>query len=207
MLWTLHTLKMAGNRRNRQSKRQSKVKVPKTKCDICSKEFSSLSSLNSHKKTKHEGRGWKCPLCQLTLVSKHGLIRHTQRAHRTKKLADLVATAQEHEVFVKDDVAEMSEAAKSALIVKLRLKVDKKDKVIAALKFKLKNYIEKKTGVEGDEEESLSNVEEEEENEEEVVPDEEEEHESEEDNDDDENDGQASNNVNFITDDIVATCA
>lgn len=167
---------MAGNRRT-----QLKVKVPKSKkktkkCDICAKDFASLSSLNSHKKTKHEGRGWMCPVCQTTLASKYAYIRHTQRAHRTKQIAEVVSTAQEHEVFVKDDVAEMSEAAKSALITKLRLKVEKKDKLIASLKCKLKNYIKKskkESDVEG--EENLSDIEDEENEEEEISNDAEEE--------------------------------
>lgn len=155
---------MARNRTKRQKKKQLKVEVPKIKCDSCAKEFSSISSLNSHKKSKHDGRGWMCPVCQITLASKYALIRHTGRAHRAKQVAEVKATAQEHEVFVKDDVAEMSEAAKSALIVKLRLKVEKKDKVIAELKCKLKNYIRKavkKTVEEGIEEENSSNVDEE----------------------------------------------
>lgn len=127
-------------RQNRQ-KRQSSVKVAKIECDVCSKPFSSTSSLNSHKKSKHEGRGWMCPVCQRTLASKYAYIRHTKRAHRSKRIDVVEANAQVQEVYVRDDVAEMSEAAKNVLIVNLRKKVAKRDKTIALLRYNLEKYI------------------------------------------------------------------
>lgn len=134
---------MAGKRQKQKKNLFAGEKKAKIKCDICSKQFNSISSLNSHKKTKHEGRSWLCPVCQKTLASKYAYIRHTKREHRTKKINVVASHAQEHEVYVKDDVAEMSEAAKTALIVKLRKRVEKKDEVIALLRSNLKKYIEK----------------------------------------------------------------
>lgn len=55
------------------------------KCDheMCQtrKPFSSLSSLNQHKKIKHEGIRWICPFCQEEQSSKHSHKRHIDRFH------------------------------------------------------------------------------------------------------------------------------
>lgn len=132
-----------GQKQTKSTKRKSEVKKVKIKCDICSKQFSSVSSLNSHKKSKHEGRCWLCPVCQTTLTSKFAYIRHTKRHHPTKKIGTIEAHAIEQQVYLKEDVVEMTEAAKIALIEKLKKENERKSKIIVLLRNKLKECAKK----------------------------------------------------------------
>lgn len=141
---------MASNRRKRPKRKndRSNEQQAKHNCSDCSKKFKSISSLNTHKKSKHEGRCWLCPSCQETFASKYAYIRHTKREHRTKKIDTVASEAQEQQVYMKDDIAEMTEAAKNALIKRLRKKIENKNKIIALLKNavkKLKKKIAKET--------------------------------------------------------------
>lgn len=143
----------------------SKVKI--FNCDICRKTYKTVSSLNNHKKSKHDGRCWMCDICQEVQTSKHSHIRHMSRKHSNKSIESFVKHADEKEVILIDDVAELTDSAKMKIIEDQRTMIQRKDKIISAFKsqlLKCKKQIKELQRLAGevDEENSEETIEEEE---------------------------------------------
>lgn len=109
--------------------------VPQFICNYCKKRFANVSSLNNHIK-KHAGRRWKCTRCDNDFVSKYAYIRHMSRAHKYRRTAE--DSADEKEVYVEDDIAQMTDRAKDKTIRRLRKKVAVQKGQLAYLKAKLR---------------------------------------------------------------------
>lgn len=104
-------------------------------CEGCDKKYSSVSAKNQHFKSKHQGRRYICsePGCESEdFVSKFVYLRHMDRAHK-----NVVPTTKENEVFISHKT-EMSDAAKNALIDRLKTELEEKDQIIGEYKMKVK---------------------------------------------------------------------
>lgn len=98
-------------------------------CEVCGKKFGSISSKNSHFRSKHQGRCFICPICNDDFVSKFALERHVERFHSPKKL-----TAPDENEFYVEHKVEMSNASKDALISRLKTELQEKNSIIDELK-------------------------------------------------------------------------
>lgn len=106
------------------------------KCEGCGKNYSSVSAKNQHFKTKHKGRRFVCeePECDSeSFVSKFAYLRHMERYHAQ------ITPSNTNEVYISHKT-EMSDAAKDALIDRLKTELAEKDQIIEELKQKVKQF-------------------------------------------------------------------
>lgn len=104
-------------------------------CLACKKNYANVSSLNNHMK-KHAGRRWKCSRCDAEMVSKYAYKRHMERSHKYRKTVE--DSADEKEVYVHDDVAQMTNEAKDRTLKKLTKKVAMQKGTISYLRARIK---------------------------------------------------------------------
>lgn len=115
-----------------QEREQSKNKL--VQCEYCPKTFSKISNKNTHMKIKHVGRRFICTECNEVFTTKFTHVRHMKRSHPHVTNPQNI---DENEVYVADNI-EMTDAAKSALIKRLRKEIEQKDKRIKKYKKKVK---------------------------------------------------------------------
>lgn len=112
-------------------------KKEEVQCEECEKKFANISAKNQHFKSIHQGRRFICsePECNEDFVSNFAYLRHMDRSHPDSTPTN----TKEKEVFVSHKV-EMSDAAKNALIDRLKKELADKDKIIEEYELKFKDF-------------------------------------------------------------------
>lgn len=126
-------------RNSEQSNTPTNESSSKKVCQHCQKSYSNTSSLNKHIAIKHNNVRWMCSICQKLQSSKDSYLRHMKRAHRKQNTSEIKKNADLKKVYYHDDVAEMTESAKTSFIKRLMAKVERQEKIISELKLKLAN--------------------------------------------------------------------
>lgn len=117
------------------------VTVNSFKCNDCEKSYTSLSNLNQHIKTSHDNgeggvRRYFCPFCDEEQSSKFSHKRHIERKHG----GETVDNFNEHEFTKTAENLDLSDAAKDALIKRLKKENEKQKREIACLTEKLQAF-------------------------------------------------------------------
>lgn len=111
-------------------------------CEQCEKWYASISSFNVHCK-KHDGRRWKCDLCDEVFVSKYVYVRHLNRAHNLRQVQEHADNANEVEVYIdEDETVQLTHNAKDIIIKKLTEKLARKTKIIRGMREQILNLKE-----------------------------------------------------------------
>lgn len=121
---------------------KQKKKKKGVKCGYCKKNFATASAKNAHVESKHKGRRFICTLCHEDFHSKFAFDRHITRKHPGKQ--DEVNDG-ENAYYIQGKI-EMTSAAKDALIKRLQIENDAKDRIIEGYKLKvqeLENLVDK----------------------------------------------------------------
>lgn len=110
-------------------------------CNDCQKSYTSLSNLNHHIKISHDNgeggvRRFACPYCDEEQSSKYSHKRHIERKHSDKAVGNL----SENEYSKTREDRNLSNAAKNALLMRLKKENEKLKQEVACLKEKLQSF-------------------------------------------------------------------
>lgn len=114
--------------------RQVKTIDPKPhKCNYkyCRKKYKTISSLNNHKRIKHEDIRWKCPFCDEEQVSKDKHSLHIERKHSTECYSNMNLDKNQ----IRKN--QLTNKAKDAKIADQQKRIDKQLDLITRYKTKL----------------------------------------------------------------------